>query len=218
SIGSAVAGAAGSRRAAAPRECSPAANSFSGPCGPPSFGLPTPLLPTSGLQRFVAGDFNKDGKTDLVTLSYLNGELLTFAAGNSAGAFDAPVTSPLDLRFVDGLAMNAADFNRDGKLDLVLLDGFAQKIHVFVGDGAGGFSAPSTYRARPQGSKLLIADFNRDGVPDVATASDYGPQMTVLLGTGTGGFFPETPFSVPGVSSFTQAIGAGDFNGDGKSD
>ena len=186
-------------------------------CGAPNFALPGPLLPTRGLSRFVAGDFNGDGRVDLVTRSFTDRAMLTFAAGNSAGAFDSPISSPLDIQFVAGAAMDAADFNKDGKLDIVIQAG-AQKIYILLGDGSGQFATPVAYQATPQGGHLLIADFNQDGNADIATASDFTSQMTVLLGTGTGGFLPETPFSVTGTSSSTEAIGAGDFTGDGKPD
>ncbi|MEP7342652.1 MAG: FG-GAP-like repeat-containing protein [Acidobacteriota bacterium] len=187
-------------------------------CGAPSFALPTPVLPLRGLDRFVAGDFNRDGQIDLVTLSYSDQYLLTFAQGNGAGSFDAPLSSPLEIPFLSRPTMDAADFNNDGRLDIAFLDGAGRKVYVLLGNGAGGFGAPVAYEASPVGEKMLIADFNRDGNLDIVTASDYAPQLTILLGAGNGSFRPEMPFSVTGTFAWATQLGAGDFNGDGKLD
>jgi hypothetical protein len=56
--------------------------------------------------------------------------------------------------------MDAVDFNFDGNLDIAFLDGAGQKVYVVPGNGAGGFAAPVSYTALPQGEKMLIADFN----------------------------------------------------------
>jgi hypothetical protein len=194
------------------------ANAPAAPCGAPSFALPTPLLPTRSLSHFVAEDFNRDGRTDLVTLSFSDRMPLGFVPGNAAGAFDSPIVTPLDIRSVYRFVLNAADFNNDRNPDLAILDGGAQALYVLLGNGRGGFAAPVSYKASPQGDTMLIADFNRDGNPDVVAGSDFTAQYAVLLGTGMGGFRDETLFTVQGIFDAAIALGAGDFNGDNQLD
>lgn len=187
-------------------------------CGAPSFALPPPILSSLGLDRFVMGDFNRDGRIDLVALSYSGQYQLTYAQGNGARSFDAPLSSPLGIMFLSRPTMDAADFNNDGRLDVAFQDGAGRKVYVLLGNGSGGFSAPVGYEASPVGEKMLIADFNRDGNLDIVTASDYAPQLTILLGVGNGSFRTEMPFSLAGTFAWAVQLGAGDFNGDGKLD
>lgn len=203
---------------AASHSSSIAADPFAASCGAPNFALPSPLLPTRGLSLFVAGDFNKDGRADVVTISFTDQNILSFAAGNAAGAFDSMVSRPLGISPIYRFVLNAADVNRDGNLDLALLDGGAQKLYILTGNGAGGFANPVSYKASPQGDTMMLADFNGDGAMDVVAGSDFTAQLTILLGAGAGGFQPETLFSLAGTFDAAIRLGAGDFNGDGKLD
>ena len=196
----------------------PAAMPLAAFCGAPSFALPAPLLPTAGLAFFTAGDFNNDQRTDLVTISFPDQGILTFAPGNSAGAFDSALATPLGIRPLYTFVLDAADFNKDGNLDLAVLDGGARSLYILLGNGSGEFATPVSSQASPQGDMMLIADFNGDGNADIVAGSSFNSQLTILLGTGTGGFLPEMPFILTETFSAAIRLGAGDFNADGKLD
>src|SRR5262245_38740543 len=63
------------------------------------------------------------------------------------------------------------------------------------------------------GNMHIAADFNGDGKPDLAGAGVNA--VSVMLGNGNGTFQTKTDFPV-GIQ--TQAVAAGDFNGDAKVD
>ena len=69
--------------------------------------------------------------------------------------------------------MVTADFNRDGKLDLVLSLPLVPRGHassgtvLLFGDGSGGFGAPIVEGIS---GFMAVEDFNRDGTPDLAVA------------------------------------------------
>jgi hypothetical protein len=80
-----------------------------------------------------------------------------------------------------------ADFNRDGKADLVTIGNFTSgNLLVTAGDGAGGFGTPSEIANTTQTQGLDAGDVNGDGNPDVIamTTSD----LKVELGDGHGSF------------------------------
>jgi FG-GAP-like repeat/FG-GAP repeat len=101
-----------------------------------------------------------------------------------------------------------ADFNGDGKPDLLTSDGT-----INLGNGQGTFTT-GTQVAVPDGLQVLaVADFNGDGRPDLL-AQGTGT-LLVLLGNGDGTFQPAISTSI-GVT--LALVAEGDLNRDGKAD
>jgi ELWxxDGT repeat protein len=128
--------------------------------------------------------------------------------------------------FVQGAAV--ADFNGDGKPDLVLeLDaatvGASETLQVFLGVGDGSFTegASLTYGPQTAGSALNISglatgDVNNDGRADIVISRDVllRDRTSVFLGNGDGTFGAERVFSDTGFTDLTIA----DVDRDGKPD
>lgn len=137
---------------------------------------------------------------------------------------NGPATAVAPSRFATGSApgsVEVADFNGDGKPDLVVANEQSQDATVLLGDGRGGFTAApgSPFAAGQQPNDIAIGDFNRDGKPDLAFANHEAKHLTVLLGDGRGGFAPApgSPFAVA-VRPHTHGVATGDLNGDGNLD
>jgi hypothetical protein len=116
-----------------------------------------------------------------------------------------------------------ADFNGDGKLDIVTLN-FASApagntLTLLLGNGDGTFTAGTSPMASFAPGAIAVGDFNGDGKADLAvSAAVAGNIFTVLLGNGDGTFTAASTTSTAGPNYVIGPIFAGDFNGDGKLD
>ncbi len=182
--------------------------------------LSGPRLPGS-LSTLVVGDFNGDGKLDVVVEndSGNNGGTITVLLGNGDGTFTQSSQYALGGNVGQSNTMAVGDFNGDGALDLVvgLVGG---TISIYLGDGDGTFkSNPASYTTVGNSALYpVVGDFNGDGKLDVIAGSAYAPgdtshsSLTVLLGNGDGTFVESmTTLTFAGLSS----LAAADFNSDG---
>ena len=183
------------------------------------FGPPATYPGGNAPDCIITGDFNGDGEPVIVLGDNAGGSVgVQILLNDGKGGFDAPAFIPLDAGFSDQIV--TADFNRDGKLDLVLSlppvpGGHALSGTVLLlGDGSGGFGAPIV-----DGSSGLMAvgDFNVDGNPDLAVAGILGgpAQLDILLGNGFGGF---TLANFYVLGDLGGGVATADFNHDGHID
>ncbi|HEV3080235.1 MAG TPA: FG-GAP-like repeat-containing protein, partial [Gemmataceae bacterium] len=178
--------------------------------------------------KLVAGDFNGDGMLDLARFGTRTDgtPVLETYLGKGDGTFEAPLTytslDNVDLRTEDILELATADFNGDGKLDLVLNNSTEKSVSVLLGNGDGSFEKPIDSAGANVGPSTSYAtgDLNGDGKIDLVTANRDGT-VSLLLGNGDGTFQqPLTYFNVlTGNAVFGPIpIVVADFNGDGVPD
>jgi len=111
-----------------------------------------------------------------------------------------------------------ADFNGDGKLDIVAISPAGNQLTLMLGNGDGTFTAGPTPSISFLPGGIAVGDFNGDGKQDIAVSSSTSSLATVLFGNGDGTFTQAPSTSTVSINSKIGSIFAGDVNGDGKLD
>lgn len=176
------------------------------------FQSPGVRLPAAanGAGALAAGDFNFDGRADLLVSTTVK---LQVFLGNGSGGFSAGASYNV---FTGGQEdMVVLDVNLDGKLDAVAIT--RTGIQVLRGNGNGTFTLLAAQQVPgifP--SAIDKARFNHDVYPDLLLIDGAG-QVIPLLGNGTGTF--SQSLGSQGIAGFILGTGlAADFNHDGIDD
>lgn len=178
-------------------------------------GTPVDFSVGENPATFAVADFNEDGRSDLAIADFgFNNGGVYLMLGTGTGSFGSPT------KFTAGPRpryLAVGDFNQDNKIDLAVANvGFGfNKISVLIGNGNGGFSAPTDFAVGSSPIGLVVRDFNRDGFLDIAVANTDSHNVSILKGDGQSGFGPATNFP---ANSFPLSITSGDFDGDGYLD
>ena len=179
--------------------------------GDGTFQLPKQFWSSSSIPMTLAsGDFNHDGKQDLVVT--LNPSGIAVMLGNGDGTFKAPVTYATDT-IPNGLAVG--DLNGDGIPDIIAT---GDLVDVFIGKGDGTFAKSVNCPGGSFPGSVVTGDFNGDGKIDIAVAAMGSGQgsLEILLGAGNGKFGP--PVQVGNGIASSLPLQAGDLNQDGTTD
>lgn len=197
--------------------------------GTGGFGAGNSMFAGIDPQSVAIADVNGDGVPDLVAASAVSGDISVLlghkVSGKGDGTFQA-VAVGYALGGTLWAAPVIADFNGDGKLDIIapLPADYAFGLTYLRGFGDGTFLAADTYYAPwTSGSEpwygvgIASADFNGDGMPDfvLGNAGDSTVGVTVFLANSDGTLKPGVNYGSGGYSEF---VATGDLDGDGHQD
>jgi Bacterial Ig-like domain (group 3)/FG-GAP-like repeat len=175
----------------------------------------------------LSGDFNGDGKKDLVSQvqNYVSGSWvysISVVLSNGDGTFQAPILTP-SVSNGGCTQVSVGDLNGDKKDDLIVVQqggctGGNSTAQVLLSNGDGTFTAGNSYTITSNYlAGGILADSNADGKLDIVAVDQNAPaNVWTLLGNGDGTFQAATSVALSGVAG-NYAFFA-DLNGDGLLD
>lgn len=175
--------------------------------GDGTFGLWRHESTASATSRPALGDFNQDGRPDIV-VAVDSGSTLPGSIELRLGRPDGNYDPPISLATAEGArAVSVGDFDRDGHLD-VAVAGAAVPISLFRGNGDGTLQPREDFPAAQTAVDLLTVELNGDGFPDLLEVG--GSSSTVHLNSAGG--FPASGVSLAGTGH-PPAFGDVDLDG-----
>jgi hypothetical protein len=174
----------------------------------------------ASFSKVYVGDYNGDGKDDILTVNPATGAGVLRQSAGAAGAWTGWTNywAPLPTSHTE---IYVGNFNGDGRKDILTRDpatgNAVMRLSLVSGGNWAGWS--NVWAAWPASfSKVYVGDYNGDGKDDIltvnpATGAGVLRQSAGAAGTWTGW----TNYWAPLPSSHTE-IYVGNFNGDGRKD
>jgi hypothetical protein len=163
------------------------------------------------------GDFNGDGRDDLVWNETESTGARTIWLASGEGDFVQGRTDPLVAPYY---LFGVGDFNGDQRDDLLWRTPASGSVGNLLADPSGEFIL--NVASNPGGAGMtwqnsFIGDFNGDGRDDILWRHSSGA-LSSWLATSSGGFVVDPANVFTPVPSDWRLLGVGDYNGDGRDD
>lgn len=171
----------------------------------------------------ATGDFDRDGYADAITTNGSSDNLTVF---RNTGGFRAAPSAFVsqDVAAGDNPAyIRTADFDGDGKLDLLVNYGTgtsSSTVTVFHNQSSVGTIAfaATTFTVGSATTTIDASDLDGDGKPEILATSESTDQFFILKNNSTPGVINSTSFAAPFPTPVNnpRGITTGDLNLDGK--
>ena len=109
----------------------------------------------------------------------------------------------------------AADFDRDGAIDLAAVNNYSNSVSILKNCGTGVFTNTSTVKVGSYPGSITTSDLDGDGDMDLAVTNSESNTVSILMNDGQGKF---TQTSAPTVEGAPWNVAAADLDGDGTID
>ncbi|HOW70357.1 MAG TPA: FG-GAP-like repeat-containing protein [Phycisphaerae bacterium] len=154
----------------------------------------------------AVGDFNSDGKHDLVTTND-PANSMTILRGSGDGTF----ASSTSFSFDSSLAtVVTGDLNGDHRADVAVAATSSNTVRVLINNGTGAFAPPVSYAISSGPYGLAIGKLDADGDSDLVVTKTTSNQVTVLSNNGSGVFSAAGTYT---VGSYPVAVVAASLDG-----
>ncbi|MCY1065265.1 FG-GAP-like repeat-containing protein [Nannocystis sp. RBIL2] len=174
----------------------------------------------------VAADVDGDGWLDAVTvdgqtnLPAIHGNLSVYRnlGPDAPGTFGAP--APFSTGAPGSLHLCAADFDKDGAIDVATTSVTSNQVSVIPGTGTGTFGPPVLITILSTGgvqSTIACRDVDGNSHVDLVVTSPSSARLSILVNQGDGTFAAPVAYA-NALNGQTAGLAFGDADGDGTLD
>jgi gliding motility-associated-like protein len=192
------------------------------------FGVPASALLPGAPNLVLNGDIDGDKIPDLVTFNKINVSIHRNTTAVNAATPTNFVSTRTDLALpaaAFAFGGGVADFDGDGKLDIIATGYTSDQFYVFRNISTSGtisFGTRQDINMPPFGTNrsraVTVGDFNSDGKPDLAFACVGSSSISIYLNTSTAGAISFTAAVTFNTYNGPWDIANADLDGDGKTD
>jgi hypothetical protein len=169
-------------------------------------------VPEWSTRNASIADLNGDGRPDIIAAN--RGQSSFVCLNEGGGRFASPC---IEIPAPSATSIVAADFDKDGFVDLAVPSRDVGQSHIYFNDGKAGFARTAPFGPPDAAARVgAAADFNADGTIDLAVGDERATSMVVYLNDGKGRL--TAGFSIVDKARTPYAMTAGDANGDGHPD
>ena len=175
-----------------------------------------------GAENVALADIDGDGRTDVIAASYTTNGILVYRNTTLNGIVSFSTGVGFSANGSHTRNLSIADFNGDGKLDIIVPNEWSGPVAVFKNTsvpGAISFAPASSFPVGYYPDHIAVGDLDGDGKADLAVATNSIGAITVLKNTSTLtniSFAPAQYYSTRSYNTLCTHIG--DIDGDGKPD
>ncbi|CAF0849676.1 unnamed protein product [Adineta ricciae] len=174
------------------------------------------LLPTgldSVPQSLVVNDFNNDKLQDIVVVSAGTNNVFAFLKYDTGSLKRQTSIKTGDSTTPRSISVD--DFNKDGRLDFVILNSGNNNFGIFLGLGNGTFSTQMTYSTGQNSNpwSLRVHDIDQDDCLDIIVTNSWSNTIGIFLGLCDGTFSTQMSFYTA-YNSGPEAFAIADFDND----
>lgn len=171
----------------------------------------------------AAGDFNADGKPDLIWRNTTSGRVIIWYMDGATRTSTATIWAASAVGDSLWVPIATGDFNADNKPDIVWRNSSTGRVIVWTMDGATRTGTTTIWAASAVGDSLWVpittADMNGDEKPDIVWRNSSTGRVIVWTMNGTTRVGTTTLWAAGTASdALWVPAAAGDFNADGKPD
>ncbi len=170
--------------------------------------------------RAVAwGDFDNDGRLDLILTGSTNGAASGAIAKIYHNNGDGTFSNVASFAGIYQGAVACADLDGDGRLDVVMSgmnSSGAATAQIYRNKGDGTFTLMTNTITGVFNCSLAVGDYNNDGLPDILLAGYNGSYLSRVYSNNGNFNFSDIATGLPGARY--ASVGWGDFDNDGRLD
>ncbi|MCX6198367.1 MAG: T9SS type A sorting domain-containing protein [Bacteroidetes bacterium] len=190
--------------------------------GDGTFATPFALTTSSTFPEcIVAADFNSDNKPDIIVMERGSNPELELYINNGNGTF----ASAIPFSFNAGgtsVEMRGADFDNDGKIDLVVNNYGLNKLYILKNNANSTLTVLDSLNTTGQPTYIAVGDLNNDNRPDIAVGGFYSApnndSIYYYINNGNGTFNTGGYFVLGITGAYYHDLAIGDINNDNFGD